>query len=999
MLEKTYARGTLLWVDDSLRDRPFPENPWTSLFGSYSDRVFRLMDLSLEVAVSYNEALQILDSFESHKEVGTFIYCVVDLTLPTIRDSMPALRCGVALAKELRSRDLPFAFLSANAGGATVLAHENLSAVPYYVKDQHETSIWRFPDDLTLKVASEFRRHISWVSISEVVKMMRESSDIYVRYRVEEDTFQYFPFFGPYREFVERCEYRTMSDLPRASAVRATRSHCDEFVQQAIAILLYPTLLRRPEKIRVSYGHGNNQKYIDQLNRSDYQDDINTVSIIRIDPLNTEIDDLEQLLVLARRLAGRTIFVMPNDESIDEFTEYLRKNQINTIEELPQTRLGDSFQREEMLRQGCTIAFHQWARGYDSDHPVLIREDSLNYPEFLINPIDWTVLLENNDIAEALSDPYEIVKEFSDSLRNIGSEQEKELISALELGKPVEYAHLLKVGRSTLMKSEYGDSLLRWIEKTLDTWLKTSRQSPYGLIERMLYPKMRNNIRELDSSEDAIDQAAWQDACYEILVGIINEYEKNYEPSRMPTEREILIQPVFQFVKALGGLKFLSGDLEDVNWRQLESIRWPHRHYPMPSAILRRVREAKRYLWIQPEGLDLAMNLPSGRLRYRMLSTIVDEYWSTLNWAQQIAPNLPEGWRQAVSYLVEIITNNRIEEAWMGEQLKVWYQLLALLRNGLPVMFITDQLVQGKPIKDGDKSIKYFLSSLNSFGPLLARLRQTRARRVDGYLVAEFNNTMTASDIDWLHHINGFFEHVPSDTGEPESNNIHLTELTSALIILAHDLSQTNEGGFENCLSNNSFVPFSKYLANPELNMTDNNGWYIEQLAKIFPDYSQYGEIPSLLGTKIDHLWRMMDLLLHLENITHRYRYYDGYHLLSSLRDLRVHNKETMPEVPVAAIETIMDLFVASLEGIIAQLAWCVAQTGNKDLAEAIAPRTIRVQPPESYKLASQRTLNSIMRVERNGQWEFYTLGIPGEGSVAIPSYHINDTVKTLQTA
>ena len=163
MSTKTYAGGMIFWIDDNLENVAMPSDPWTELFGEHSDRVYRLFDLSLEIATSYEEALERIDKFDSYGEAGTFIFCVVDLLIPLRPDKDPEMKYGAALAKELRKRGIALAFLSSNTGGTKILDQERLSTIPYHVKEQG--SIWRFPNSLTLNVLSEFHRRISWISV------------------------------------------------------------------------------------------------------------------------------------------------------------------------------------------------------------------------------------------------------------------------------------------------------------------------------------------------------------------------------------------------------------------------------------------------------------------------------------------------------------------------------------------------------------------------------------------------------------------------------------------------------------------------------------------------------------------------------------------------------------------------------------------------------------------------------------------------------------------
>ena len=77
----TYSKGLILWIDDNLDKNKFDQNIWFDLFGNNSDRVFRLMDLSLDIATNYLEALEKIKEFNSYRQAGIFLYCILENSL------------------------------------------------------------------------------------------------------------------------------------------------------------------------------------------------------------------------------------------------------------------------------------------------------------------------------------------------------------------------------------------------------------------------------------------------------------------------------------------------------------------------------------------------------------------------------------------------------------------------------------------------------------------------------------------------------------------------------------------------------------------------------------------------------------------------------------------------------------------------------------------------------------------------------------------------------
>lgn len=979
---RTYFRGLVFWIDDDLAGKELPKDVWSALFGHHSDRVFRLMDLKLEIATSYEEALARIASFDTYCEAGTFIFCIVDLLIPARAGTEPAMKYGIALAKELRSRNLTFTFLSSNTGGTSTLDQEHLNTVPYHVKEPGGG--WRFPKSLILNLLGELRRRISWVSVEDAVRAMDETSAIRSTYRQLPESFRYFPYFGPFREFVERCEYKEYVEFGRVMAVRSRRKHCDEFVQQAISILLFQLLIRKPGAHIVHYGHAHDASYLDVIARAESSSDINAIAVIRISPDHTTVEQLEGIIESIGLRAGRTIFVLPNDESVDPFVEFLREHNILASEELPQTRFGDPAQREELVRYCCVLAFHQWIATDITGVPLRLERGSLEHPELLLNPIHWTVLLEAIAVPEALSDPFEIVKEFNRVLRSMSKRQRESIEAALREGHPIPYKNLLTVGHETLMSSEFAGKYVDWIERTLDLWLRTAWNFPYGITDGVDHEVIGANDEDGTWTQD-IDY--WQDSCFEILVGILDEYQQGFPCGGKLGARQENLFRVMRFVETLGKKEFLSTKLDSVNWDELALMRWPHRQYPMPSAVLRRLRDAGRYLWIQPEGLDIATALPAGRQRYRLLGSIVDQYWSVVTWARATAPKLPLGWRESVTFLTEIIAEHQIASAWQNEPNKVWYAFLTLLRNGAPILYIASRLIQGKFAEGAEGSAKEYLLSVTGYGKILDPVRGSREQLIGGCLVPFFSYATLIEDLARLQDIGRILslleDHAGGDSGAlVRELQIAARELISVIEGLPAAIGEP--GSEKDVMTMNR--AFADFFSDPAINMT--GGWYPDELVKrrrsIKGEFFKQGDILSLLGTKADYLWQTLDALLCLENVTRAFRYYDGYHFLAALNELRVSYKDNMaPNVPLSVIETVLDLFVASIQGLVAQLALCLEMVGAEELANRICPPGVHIQLPQDFLSPSKEELDAVIKIkEAEESWEVFTLGIPGSSTV-----------------
>ncbi len=989
MTTDNYSSSVILWIDDRFEGVSMPdENTWSTVFGAYSDQLFRLMDLNLEAAASYEEAMERIHEYENAAETGVFLFCIVDLRIPVRRGLEPKIRCGVAVAKELKRQGVQFVFLSANSDATDILGQHGLGATPYYIKEFGK-DIFQLPRSLTMKILNEFRNHISWVKLVDIIHTLHPNSDIAMHYRTRCEQMRnmvpltYFPYFGAFRNYVERCEFREMFDFRQSFTIRSTRQHCDLFVQQALLILFHQDFLRTPRTIIFNYGHADDPDYISRVRQIGSREASRAINVIRVTPETTDEDEFKTLLNTIGVQQGKTIFVIPNDESADQYTGLLLEKHIMPIEELPQDRDGDPADREELVKRSSALAFQQWALSPNMERDFVLTKGYLQHTELLLNPINWMTMLEADAVAEDLSDPYEIVKEFMDALNGMSKRQRSVIRQALKKASPIPYKHLLLVGDSTFKQSEFGGELHFWIERVIGNWLNVSWRFPYALKSFFLNIESGGN----GGGGPRIDWNAWEDNCYEILVEMLDLYKKLSPVGGSPTPRGIDLERVAKFIDVLGGKRYKTQDVDSIDWDALECLRWPHTRYPMPSAINRRLREAGRYLWIQPEGLDLATTLPAGRTRYKQLNDIVAQYWTVLTWGKEAAPSLPGGWRESIDYLIDILSTHRVEREWKTRPGDVWTALKSLIRNGGPVMFIADQAMRGKPLS-GKGSAGEYLESVNGYGKILSRLRVSRRHRVGGWLTPVWPSVVFDQDLRKFRDAARFLALFENEKkkGAPWRLNEIFESMRAMLNVLAGVKKPAGgKGGNADQGLDNVFSALAGLVNDPKLKMMDNKDWYIGDVLKPFPDYA-YGteKIPSLLGSKIDYLWEILDLFSAMERATRRCRHYDGYHFFAAINDLRVWGKDAdhPTGVELDVIENVLELFVASLEGLLAQLSFCARLAGETALADRITPPGVVVRPSEKVKLPTPKELSGVMEVKRHAKgWSISTLGIPGEGT------------------
>ncbi|MBT3191897.1 MAG: response regulator, partial [Verrucomicrobia bacterium] len=403
MPTENYSRAVVIWADDRFAGLSIDEaDVWRGLFGPQNDHVFRMMDLYIEVVTTAEGAVRALERHGNASGHGTFVIGILDLCIPRRSGTEPSLKYGISVAKEFRRRGLHFVFLSANTDASSVLGQEKLGTVPYYIKEPG-MSPWRLPDPLVTMLLGELRTHVCWVTIESVIAALHRDSDVvfedYTQSSGEEAQFaayRSFPFFGSYRDFVQRCEHRGELSLDRSFYIRSHRDHCDQFVMQCLLVLLNQVICANRGRVRISFGHVHDARSVARLRRHMVADETGCVhvSVLRVVADLVSAEAFAAVLDSVMTAVGLVIFVVPNDESADRYTELLRNHRVSALEELPQDRLTDGMSRETLLRRACMLTIQNWAVSGGSPVGLASSADLLSYPELLFNPIDWAILLD-----------------------------------------------------------------------------------------------------------------------------------------------------------------------------------------------------------------------------------------------------------------------------------------------------------------------------------------------------------------------------------------------------------------------------------------------------------------------------------------------------------------------------------------------------------------------------------------------------------------------------
>ncbi len=1016
MMKRSYSKGCLLWVDDNFALKSFlseggDHDVWTRTFGDTEHRVYRLLGLHLALATSLDQARKVIKFLESPQHLDTFIVGVVDLRIPRHDGGEPDVKYGLQLAGELYKKGIRFSFLSAKRSETALeeLKKEKLEAIAYYPKKSSDGRIM-MPESLARAILTEFRNRISWINLQNLYQGLDEYRSTYPGMHKEgrrnKKALLHFPFIGAFRDFVERWEHRPLQRRNLTFVLRCPEDHSDEFVVQCLMIIL-SQLITGEGDIALKYYNLVDQNEADRFMKADFsvgQDilvfrihselNINLKSSSTVMQQNYQKSAVppERIAELANRTKeATTVFIVPNDDSADPYLEVLPRYQGTYYDDLPLIRDGDQIAREELIRRAAEFVFQRCRLKVDGQPERPLNKLYLNYPEIAINPFNWVALMESKDVEEDLSDPYEILDVFyrvTDELDNLEPENKERLIA----GEPLPYDKLLLVAENEIRQKDPVIHHISWYRRALDLWLSSSWHFPFGLSTRVGRP----------ISEQQLYDEKWEDHCLEVAVELSRAYEET-EATLGMNGNNPLVQSLMRakrFLEHPSVKNLIENDQANDDYEGLSFLRWPHLRYPLPAALSRRLKKAGRFLWVQRDYLDLTSVLPAGHSAYELLDTVLGEYARNLNWMKTVSSTLPEGWKQSVEYFTELIESREVKQRWNFNRSEVWDPLLGLLRNALPVSLVYHYVLAGKPLTGNSKnSALHALTKTKGYGTLLAKIRGKRSYALRYGLKMQKRDTRSREQS--LKKIRTYGKLAEQYAGAHEDQGRNkLNDLVDFLIELTAAVSKDkrlDEGyGEKNNISDSFAQPLIDIMMHPEFALDED--WYVKpnqlDLNKIDDSILPSIHMPSLFGSKSDFLWHALDLLNYIRIVTSPFRCYDGYSLLACIGDLRILDKDSAPETDSKVIEEIMQILFWSLQGLVAQLKFCLNMM-EFPTAEHIPLDALKLETPPDFKKPNKSDMKKLMRIrEKNdGRYELFVRGIPGSRTVSNFAYHCKGKV------
>jgi hypothetical protein len=973
----SFDRGTLLWVDDDfVHDELLRSDgdldAWQRTFGDVDSRVYRLLNLNLEIATNLNDALELLDELSAPENANCMVFGVLDMRIPKdASGGVAEKKFGIECASAFAERGVDFAILSSQSDAKKDLLARGLQKSKYYTK-RPPPSKTMMPEDLARYILGSFKNGMNWIDLGPLLDLWTSEDRCPNPLKPRTPEFQQFPFFGACRDFVERWEGRQAtlrSTRGTRVVMRAPETHSDAFVAQCLCITIagqYPGL-----EVDVVFAHAASAE---AMAICDSAGGI-PVRILRMSGESDEIAAKEQALlrqVMAKYPTDQLVIVLPLDERADPFLSLMSFEPDVVFDDLPAVRFNDFEEREHLVRRIAEYQLQSVRITVDGQTESKISDFYISHPETLFHPLFWTFLLESQQVADDLSDPLEMLQAISSEVKKIfdwPSTSRQALID----GEPIPIEHLLRPAEATY--KELVKIHDEWVTVTFRNWLNESWRTPYGCVD----------MKRESLGKDYRRRWEWQSL---IICRELADAFMALSPETRDTET-VLVQAA-SFLQAPAIRQIVDDKAGVADWLGLEAMRWPHVACPMPSALNQRLKEEGRYLFVQTDVLDQATLTRTGTRYLLRLEEYAEMQGGRIGRLRRNADTLPIGWREPLAKIIDFIELREGGGAYpspaaTADISSVWPAFLALSKNATRISYIyhtyharsagltaadIDLLVGRDGKMGGEGALLGAIRGRRLSDPLagqrawMPRFRNTardlvalsfQSRSLSHFVDHEEHDAINELQQGFLHLL-GLFAGVDTGYGETmvlEDVDLWMREVEGR--ILPHLMQRDAK------LQSNAFFDRSYNPPKDLRHMPMAHG--------------------ALRGSTLDLLLLFFEWADLAQWTIRQMQYSDGYHFLAMVRDQRNTEKDHTPEISEATLGSIVELFLAGAEGLLMQLRSCIALAGHRDLAMQIVLDDIQadqqpIQLPDQD--ASVADVMAVVRGTDAGEYEIFTKGAPG---------------------
>ena len=608
---KSCISANIVWIDDQFLNKKFLDKikdkniSWNELFEKNSGRIYRLFDINF-FFLSCKADFDIFIEDEKRFIDNSYYYFIVDRYLPLKGNNNDTREIVskkiIRKLKNLKQKyknAIDFCILSAASGESY-----SIKDIDYYIKPMNKD--FHLPEELSNKILYLIKRKINLINL--------EKFNSKIEYDEKKEYFKkgnIFPFIDEYEDFVELSE---LSFTKYNNYFLVTeKSTNDAFIIQSLIIIFYEELEFHNYKLRFINLNESEKDIISFIR--DFEIEYNNVLILRYDKWDI---DLIKKIKREFKYIKYKVFIFDENENEDIVTlvEQFKNAKILKINNLD---------NKVDLAKFINYAFFNYIFS-NKINEILEKEKNLleKYIKsvfyknniLLFHPIVYVAIINQEIKADNLNDPIELFNFIDHYLDLLNDFFTKKMFVENE---PFEFDNKDKIYEK--VEKIYQSKYQLLLKSTIEFWLNSSWNVNYNV-------KINENIEK------------WQKFSFELLKELLNKYKGD--------EFNNISKAIEMFEK------IENEELDDITL--ISSIKWPHDKYPMPTYMVKKIKEKKsKILYLQNENFQYIKTTCDIKNQYLTLSKTLDYYHYIFDLVDKTKKYFPSPTIKNLEHIIEYI--------------------------------------------------------------------------------------------------------------------------------------------------------------------------------------------------------------------------------------------------------------------------------------------------------------------------------------------------------
>lgn len=626
-MQQSNSKAVLVWVDDYFISPEFEKKEdkaiyWEELFGKFSSKIFRLLDISIVVKGTAEDALEFFDNTTNMD--GIYYYCILDMYLPKNKKNIEFTDpiYSQDIAQELIEKGIEFSFLS-SATKFINNGDKQLQSIDFYTKPQNLD--FTLPKPLRQKILHKIKNNVHWLNIHQkLIGNLDGNSSDNIRNCIGNGTpSSLFPFIDGFKDFVELNELDEIG-YQQTLFVRSSATASNIYEMQCLLLMFADQILSN-NNLSMSYREVTDATCTRTL--LDVVSATESIQCFRLKGVSgTSFKKINDKLSGKRRVYIVDSDDMNIEDYMDEVGSYILKD-------IPIIQMHSSELRTDIVMHTLKYILN------DCANKELNKQTSIyfHYPKLLIDPINYIKLTDHRLQIATLDDPNEIISEiftlYDDRISVLMKANDSKIVN-----EPISFT-------DSIEKCDYATEK-NYIANAMIFWLQNSWNTHYGV-----------DIKSFrDEFDHTININEWRIKSFEVLIALAKKLE---DDTFLCDYKESILDICKILKSSLPNL--ITGDNDNLNsdLDLLTKIKWPHKYFPVPSIVHDRLEDHGKTFWLQHKCFNYIEYSKDLKREFSELDKKIEYYNKVLELIEKTHVLLPESTHQIIHDITLAIKNEK----------------------------------------------------------------------------------------------------------------------------------------------------------------------------------------------------------------------------------------------------------------------------------------------------------------------------------------------------